>query len=380
MAETSKGSPRLEWPPARAMKRLALLFLVVQVGLPLAGALAFHEWAGASTRAALLARTGDPWVGSWLGGFLQRDGGHYLGIAMDGYTSPASWAFFPLYPFTARALGPVFGGVARAGLAISFAASLVSCAAIYATAAASQGRETAARAVALFLAFPTHFFFAAFYSEALFFAFVALALLCYSRDRWALAAGFGALAAAARSSGILLVPALAIGSLNRGQWRVIDRRLAWLAVIPVGTALFFLAGFLETGKVAAPLSAQDFWARKTTFPLLTIAQAAQDLRLDPLDLQRGVDCLAVFGAFALAARSIRRLDAAESTLILFAILMPLSSGLVLSMARFIAALPPIYGLLARELDGPKRFGGAIAASILVQLALTIEFATGSGIV
>jgi hypothetical protein len=252
--------------------------------------------------------------------------------------------------------------------------------AIYATAAASYGQETAARAVALFLAFPTHFFFAAFYSEALFFALVALALLCYSRDRWALAAACGALAGAARSSGVLLVPALAIGSLNRGPWRAFDRRLAWLSVIPVGTALFFLAGFLETGKVAAPLAAQEFWARKTTFPLLTIAQAAQDLRLAPLDLQRGVDCLAVLSAFGLAARSIRRLDAAESAFFIFAILIPLSSGLVLSMARFVAAIPPIYALLAREFENPKRFAAVVAISTLVQLAFTMRFATGSGLV
>jgi hypothetical protein len=364
----------------RTLAGLVALFLGVHIGFPLAGAIAYRRLGEASLKASLSARTSDTWVLDCFGGLLSRDGEYYLGIASDGYRTAQSWAFFPLYPYAARVLGPVLGGTPRAGLAISLGASALCCAALYAFTAASRGDRAAARAVGLFLAFPTHFFFSAFYSESVYFAFVTLAFFSFSRRRWALAATFGALAAATRSSGILLLPALALGILHRERWRKVDAQLAWLLLIPVGTALFFLLAFVKTGTFAAPLLAQELWARKTTFPLLTIAQAAQDFRLAPLNLQRGLDCAATLGGFALAARSLRRLDTAQSAYLVLALLMPLSSGLVLSMARFVGAAPPVYVLLAQELVQPRRYALVLALSAMVQLALAIQFSTGAGIV
>jgi len=192
--------------PRRTLGALGLLFVVVHVGIPWAGAVAFRRFGDAALKEALAARTSDPWILDALGGLLARDGQYYLAIASEGYRSPKSWAFFPLYPLAARALGPLLGGAPRAGLAIAFVASLACCAMLHRMAAEWAGEAAAARAVALFLAFPTHFFFSAFYTEALFFALVALAMTSSARHRWALAAVGGALAAATRSSGILLVP------------------------------------------------------------------------------------------------------------------------------------------------------------------------------
>ncbi len=364
----------------RAFGALGLLFLVVHVGVPLAGAVAFRRFGEASLKQALAARTGDPLVLDTLGGLFSRDGQHYLAIASEGYRSPQSWAFFPLYPMAARWLGVVVVGAPRAGLAISLLASLACCALLYSTAAASHGERMATRAVALFLAFPTHFFFGAFYTEALFFALVAFAMQSYARDRWALASAAGALAAATRSSGVLLVPSIVVAALHRQGWRKLDPRAAWLALVPAATAAFFAAGFLATGRVAAPLAAQHAWARKATFPLLTIAQAAQDLRLDPLDLQRGADVAAVLLGFALAARSLRRVPAAQSVYFVLALVMPLSSGLVHSMARYVAGIPAVYLVLARDLGTARRFVPVFTLSLAAQVYLAIRFCEGRGLV
>jgi hypothetical protein len=364
----------------RTLGALGLLFVVVHVGIPFAGALAFRRFGDAALKGALATRTSDPWILDALGGLLARDGQYYLAIASEGYRSPESWAFFPLYPLAARALGPLLGGAPRAGLAIALVASLACCAMLYRMAAAWAGEGTAARAVALFLAFPTHFFFGAFYTEALFFALVALAMTSSARHRWGLAAVGGALAAATRSSGILLVPSLAIAAWRRGDWRTIDRRAAWLALVPVGTVAFFAAGYLATGHLAAPLAAQHAWARKTTFPLLTIAQAAQDLRLHPFDLQRDLDLAATLGGFVLAARAVRRVDVAQSVYLLLALAMPLSSGLVHSMARYVAGIPAVYLVLAQDLSSRRRLFPVLAASLVAQLWLAIRFCEGVGIV
>jgi hypothetical protein len=363
----------------RALAGLAALFVAVHVGIPMLGAIAFRRAGDAALKGALAARTSDPWILGGLGGLVARDGTHYLAIASDGYRTPQSWAFFPLYPMAARALGPLVGGAPRAGLILALVASLGCCALLYRMTAASQGQGAAARAVALFLAFPTHFFFGAFYTEALFFAFVVSAMMAGANDRWVPAAVSGALAAATRSSGILLVPALAIASLHRRRWRTIDARLAWLALVPAATAAFFGAGFFATGQWAAPLAAQAAWGRKTTFPLLTIAQAAQDLRLHPLDLQRDVDVAAVLAGFVLAARSLRRVDAAQSVYFLLALLLPLSSGLVHSMARYLAGIPAVYLVLAQDLAPRRRFAAALTLSLAAQLWLAIRFCEGSGL-
>jgi hypothetical protein len=370
--------------PARFERRrifgaLALLFLAVHVAIPAAGAIAFRRWGEASLKGALAARTSDPWITGALGGLLARDGQHYLAIATDGYRTRESWAFFPLFPMAARALGPVLGGVPIAGLVLALLGSAACCVLLYALAAA-EGDRVAARAVALFLAFPTHFFFGAFYTEAPFFALVALAMTAYARDRWPLAGVAGALAAATRSTGVLLVPALAAGALARRAWRGIDGRAAWLGLVPLGTAAFFAAGYVATGHLDAPLAAQQAWARKATFPLLTIAQAAQDMRLDPADLQRDADLAATLLGFGLAARALRRVDAAESVYMLLALLMPLSSGLVHSMARYVASIPALYLVLARDLAGPRRLWPVLAASLAAQTWLALRFCEGVGLV
>jgi hypothetical protein len=364
----------------RTLTALGLLFVVVHVGIPFAGAVAFRRFGDAALKGALAARTSDPWILDALGGLFARDAQYYLAIASDGYRSPQSWAFFPLYPLAARALGPALGGVPRAGLAIALVASFACSVLLYRMAAASDGEATAARAVALFLAFPTHFFFSAFYTEALFFALIALAMLAYGKERWGLAALGGALAASTRSSGLLLVPSLAIAAWRRGDWRAIDRRVAWLVLAPVGAVAFFAAGYWATGHLAAPLVAQQAWARKATFPLLTIAQAAQDFRAHPFDLQRDIDLAATLGAFALAARALRRVDVAQSAYLLLALAMPLSSGLVHSMARYVAGIPAVYLVLAQDLGTRRRLLPILAASLAAQLWLAIRFCEGVGIV
>jgi hypothetical protein len=363
----------------RTIGALVLLFLAVHVGIPTAGAIAFRRWGEGSLKAALAARTSDPWILDALGGLLARDGQHYLAIATEGYRTRESWAFFPLFPMTARALGPLLGGVPLAGLVVALLGSAACCLLLYAV-AVPEGEAAAARAVALFLAFPTHFFFGAFYTEAPFFALVLLAMTAYARDRWPLAGAAGALAAATRSTGVLLAPALAAGALARRGWRGTDRRAAWLALVPLGTAAFFAAGYVATGRLDAPLAAQHAWARKATFPLLTIAQAAQDMRLDPADLQRDADVAATLLGFGLAARALRRVDAAQSVYMVLALLMPLSSGLVHSMARYVASIPALYLVLARDLAGPRRLWLVLAASLAAQTWLALRFCEGVGLV
>ena len=69
--------------------------------------------------------------------------------------------------------------------------------------------DAARRTVVLIAFFPAAVFFSAAYTESLFLALSVGVLLAARRERWALAGALGALAAATRSMGVLLiVPAL----------------------------------------------------------------------------------------------------------------------------------------------------------------------------
>ena len=155
----------------RALVGLVALFVLVHVVFPVAGALAYRHSGEPGLKAAVLSWTTDPLVVHWLGGLFARDGAYYIGIADEGYRSTSSWAFFPLYPYAARFLGPWVGGIGRAGLAISFVASGAACVALYAFTSASRGERAAARTVALFLATAVPLLLLLhFYTESLYFA------------------------------------------------------------------------------------------------------------------------------------------------------------------------------------------------------------------
>jgi hypothetical protein len=313
-----------------------------------------------------------------------RDASYYLRIATTGYETLDTWAFFPLFPWSARALGVVCGGPARAGLIVSVVASAAGAVALRSLARRSCDEPAARRAVALWLAAPTHFFFSAFYSEALFFALTTACLALASHDRLRPASWFGALAALTRSTGVWLLPALAVGAMHRrkrSSGALASRfEVAWLALIPVALASFFAFAFHRTGHFAAPLAAQTLWARKPTFPLLAIAQAAQDVRLSPLDLQRDVDCAATLGTFVLAARSLSRVGASSSVFLILSLFAPLSSGIVASMARYVAAVPTTFIVLAQWVASPWAFRCTLGASLVLQVLLALQFATGHGLI
>jgi Mannosyltransferase (PIG-V) len=363
----------------RAGLHLTWLFLLVHVAFPLANALAYRSLADASFCERVGALASDDFARSWLGGLLQRDGMHYLTIARRGYALE-EWAFYPLYPGLAWALGHVLGSAVRAGLVVSAVSSAASCVALRRLVALSHGQPAGDRAAALFLMFPTHFFFTAFYTEALFFALVTLSFLAFAEKRLGAAAAWGAFATLTRSSGLLLVPAMLIGALHESRWRRFDRKVLVLTALPLALGAFLVLSKIETGDFLTPFTIQRLWGRKTTFPLLSILQAAQDVRAHPLDWQRDIDCAATLAGFALAARALRRTDAATATFALASLLLPISSGIVISMARFIATIPAVYVVLAVLASTRARFVALSSAFAVAQLGLTVAFGSGRGLV
>jgi hypothetical protein len=207
------------------------------------------------------------------------DGAWYSEIATQGYGTrdPESTAFFPLYPLFVRLGSSVTGGPAVWGVIISLLCTAFALYFVYRIAENLYGVR-AARASTLSLAFfPTAFFLNAVYTEALFLALTAGTVWAARvRGNLWLAGVFGALAAATRNLGILLLIPLFFEWARRRRTLGL-RGLAGLVLVPAGLvayAIFLRQRFGDPLVFARQQSA--YWERELTGPLTTLGKAWRD--------------------------------------------------------------------------------------------------------
>jgi hypothetical protein len=206
------------------------------------------------------------------------DGAWYSQIAVEGYgeMAPASTAFFPLYPMLMRLGTLLGGGPALWGVLISFVATPFALFFLYRIAERLHGTR-AARAATLALAFfPTAFFLNAVYSEALFLALATGAVwAALVRHNLLLAGVFGALAAATRNLGVILVLPLFLEWLHHRR-EFGPSGLAGIALVPAGFLAY--AGFLWA-RLGDPLVSarqqEEYWGRELANPFATLRKAWQ---------------------------------------------------------------------------------------------------------
>jgi hypothetical protein len=163
----------------------------------------------------------------------------------------------------------------------------------------------------------------------------------------------------------------------------------------LGLAVVMVVFQVQVGDPLAFVHAQAMWARKTTFPLLSIAQAGQDVVASGFPAWNGtvaqsiaasqgllriMDLAAVLLLCACASLSLRRLDSAHSVFILLSVLMPLSSGLVLSMERFASGVVPVYLVLAlvARTEGRRTAIVAVSAALLTMHVVFVGMGLAAG--
>lgn len=296
----------------------------------------------------------------------------YLDIANDGYGDGGDRAaFFPLYPFLVKVLGWLCGSPLIAAIALSLVAFLGGMAVLHRLATIELGPEAARWSVYALALFPGSLWFSAAYSESLFLMVSVGAVLAARVERWWLAGLLGALGAATRSAGLLLVVPLALlwwDAHRAAPARVRWPSLAWVGVVPLGLAAY-VAYLAATGAPAdAPFSSQDTWHRALRGPWAGVwdgAVAAWDgvrqvLHGPPPPLyfnKAAGDAVAIgrhnallFACLVLAVPPLigafRRLPLAHGAYALCALLLPLSYPVapqpLMSLPRFEAVLYPLF--------------------------------------
>ena len=173
------------------------------------------------------------WVSGFWDGYIRHDSFHLRYIIREGYRreTEGTWkgmstnaAFFPLYPYTVKALttipgyGKLFKTVFPPGLILSNVSLLLAMAYLLRIARMSLDEDGARRSLVYLLAYPTSFYFSCFYTEGLFLLTVTASCYHFLNGRHFRCGAWGLLAAMTRSPGIMLLPAFLLGHLwERGQ-------------------------------------------------------------------------------------------------------------------------------------------------------------------
>lgn len=321
----------------------------------------------------------------WLDVFGRWDSTFYIDIATRGYPPPPAdggydyhAAFFPLFPSLMRGLTELVPGLTPllAGALLSNGLLFVALAALLRLVRLDASEAEARAAVVALLLFPVSSFFSVVYSESTALALTVLALHAVRTGRPGLAAVAAGLGLWARPTGwvtcvalaieLALVPAPSPSEPPRPRF---TWRLAWLAVPAVALAGVLALNQATVGDPLGFLHVQAGWGRSTSFPLSSF-----------FDTRRSVDhhlfALAGLGLFALAVHQRQR----PSFLVFGALnlLVPLSTGSIQSMPRFVMGNFPLPVALGRFLASRRALRSAAVALGLTLLAV-YSFRWGAGL-
>jgi len=196
------------------------------------------------------------------GVFSAWDSAFYEKIATVGYEyatdgNEHSVAFFPLFPLFIRGVMSLGGlPVEVAGILVNNLAFLGALIVLYAWVEERHGIKAARWATVVLAWCPLSLFGSVVYSEGLFLLFSTSALRAFDKKQYAWTALWGALATAARPTGMALIPAFLLVA-----WRERAGAIAYLASLATGIGLLLYSLYCQVrfGDFFAFLHAQQAW-------------------------------------------------------------------------------------------------------------------------
>ena len=316
----------------------------------------------------------------------RADAVHYRSLAELGYHGYIEngqhlfLVFFPLYPWTVRLLACVIPDYALCGHLVSALSYTAGCWVFARLVTEEFGWRTARLSLGLFSAYPFGFFFAAVYTESLFFLLSVTAFYCIRRHRYLLAGVTGALAALTRMQGaFLLLAGLAeylvserpLEKLRGRRWRAlwgdVWKKLLPLALMGAGTAVYLWLNWdVEGDMFRFAYYQREHWYQYATPMhrcLATIWNELTDRAAPRLAGTVWLPDTAVFilclGALVLG---VRRLPTAWTVYFLVCVLVNYSISWPLSCGRYMACafpLPVALAAAARRRPALARLGAAV---------------------
>ncbi len=228
---------------------------------------------------------------SWIWGFGNFDGVHYLRIAQNLYSSDFTQAFFPLYPLIIRFFN-IFPKNGFLNLRLFtdpsyFYTAMVLSVIIFATAlyflfklfSETYGKQIAKISILILLSFPTAFYFGSVYSESLFLLLTVLTFWFVKKDNFIVAGIFAALASATKIQGVLLLVFLIIELISKYKEGIkklrneIVRDILGIILAPSGLIFYMIYLKNLTGNYFYFLTSQPaFGAERSSIPMVLLPQ------------------------------------------------------------------------------------------------------------
>ena len=284
-----------------------------------------------------------------LHGYPRVEDARELGYSDSNNVKQSAWAFFPLYPAVNRATMELFScSYDAAATATGFLFSLLLFVGFYLLARSRLGDAKAAfQATSIFIVFPFHYYFSMHYTESLYLMLLIYAFLCIEWRGYAVLFVLLFLLPLSRPNGLVVALPLFVFMLEKEgllqgfrlkinavfQWEFIKKALPFLAV-PLAWILYAWYQHELTGEYFAFSKAQAGWNKKFMFPLLSLFREG-DWRMQFNSAYTVVAMLLTFYLY-------RRSSVSEQIYLWLGFLLPLLTGSVLSMPRFISALFPLF--------------------------------------
>jgi len=347
--------------------RLISFFLIAKVVLLIfiiscRGFLPFSDYDYANNSAHFYSQAQSNWEQS----LSPYDGPQYLNIAYSGYLKMADedskiYAFFPLYPLLIKIVSFVTNGnYTIAGLLISFLSHLFGIVFFYKLVLLDRNEDEAINSVKYSLIFPTAIFFMAVYTEALFFLLTILAFYLARERRWWLTGLLGLLAATTRPPGILiLIPLLVEYYQYLRELRLRNffdflkkTKVNFLSflLIPAGILGYFSYIYALTGDFFFYFKALSYWGKDkmSVFNIFaTIYDRLANFNGLPLHSFHYSKIDTVFTLFFLGLLifSVKKIRFSYWIYALILLVLPLSSGQTMSLARYLSVIFPNFIIL-----------------------------------
>ena len=315
---------------------------------------------------------------------ILNDAGWYFSIVRDGYeqrpfdaSRQVNWAFFPLHPMLWKAVNALGSSPAWSGLALVNLLFLLALIQTHRWVQVMRSDEVATNVVLCVSLFPTAYFFSLPWSESLFLLLSATSLLAIQRKRWGSSTVANALLSATRPTGLLLA-ALMWWEAREGR-RLPPARI-WVLAALGGTGLLAFMGLLwvKTGNPLAFADIQAAWGRDGG----SLTKHLRRWLMDPLLLAepwnvRWINNSALVLGLGASIWLWRRRMHGLALFAFFSLLIPWSTGTLLSMGRYLVSCLPVFFAFGCWLQRPRLRTTWLVVSACLLAGMTACYALGA---